>query len=366
MSTDAAHSLGDALGVDLAAAATPDEPVEVEPRLHALQVGAHTGVGAAVAGGAGLPPRRARHAGHRPGGRRGADLAARGRGDRGAARAARRRRPTAGSGTWSSSTARRRPRRCGCSPCPRRSPGTWSGCCRRSAALMRTLRPAAAAAAGMPLPVARGARRRCPAGTGRCVTSTPCSPVPRASVRLVLTPERVVIAEARRTLDVAAGCTGSPSTASSSTGSSPPRPPAWRRRGGARGTRRSEPAWTRWPSRSPGSRSLRAPYLAGEPIGADALDDAGRAHRGRRSTDGRPARRARTGPPRRDAGAPVRFRLRAEPAAAAGPRARGRPQAARRRAARVGGRPAPGAQPAGGAAAVCRPRRPRAGRRRCG
>ena len=44
MSTDAAHSLGDALDVDLTTAATWRETTEVEPGLHALAVGAHTAV----------------------------------------------------------------------------------------------------------------------------------------------------------------------------------------------------------------------------------------------------------------------------------------------------------------------------------
>jgi len=44
MSTDAAHSLGDALDVDLTTARTWRETTEVEPGLHALAVGAHTAV----------------------------------------------------------------------------------------------------------------------------------------------------------------------------------------------------------------------------------------------------------------------------------------------------------------------------------
>jgi arsenite/tail-anchored protein-transporting ATPase len=44
MSTDAAHSLGDALDVDLRTAQTWRETTRVEPKLHALAVGAHTAV----------------------------------------------------------------------------------------------------------------------------------------------------------------------------------------------------------------------------------------------------------------------------------------------------------------------------------
>ena len=41
MSTDAAHSLGDALDVDLRTATTWDDTHEVAPGLHAVAVGAH-------------------------------------------------------------------------------------------------------------------------------------------------------------------------------------------------------------------------------------------------------------------------------------------------------------------------------------
>ena len=55
-------------------------------------------------------------------------------------------------GTWSSSTARRPRRRCGCSRCPRPSAGTWSGCCRSSAGWSRLLKPVLTRAAGVPMP----------------------------------------------------------------------------------------------------------------------------------------------------------------------------------------------------------------------
>ena len=44
VSTDAAHSLGDAMEVGLATAPSWRDTTEVEPRLHALAVGPHTAV----------------------------------------------------------------------------------------------------------------------------------------------------------------------------------------------------------------------------------------------------------------------------------------------------------------------------------
>ena len=157
MSTDAAHSLGDALGVDLGGAAQRARPVEVEPGLSALQISPPHLLGESWRVVQDYLLVGARHPRHRPGGGRGADPAARGRGGRGAARAARRR-SSPGRGTSSSSTAPPPPRRCGCWPCPRRSPGTSSACCPAQRGLIRTLRPAAAAAAGVPAARARGRR----------------------------------------------------------------------------------------------------------------------------------------------------------------------------------------------------------------
>ena len=59
VSTDAAHSLGEALGVDLDAPRGAEQPVrEVEPGLYALQVSASSLGPAVVARGPGLPARR--------------------------------------------------------------------------------------------------------------------------------------------------------------------------------------------------------------------------------------------------------------------------------------------------------------------
>ena len=75
-------------------------------------------------------------AGRRPGRGRGADGHPGRRGGAGAARAAAAR-AARGTGTSSSSTARRPPRRCGCWRCPRRSAGTCSGSSRSSAGSSR-------------------------------------------------------------------------------------------------------------------------------------------------------------------------------------------------------------------------------------
>ncbi len=139
-------------------------------------------------------------AGRRRAGGRRADRAARRRGAARARRGAPARRDAGRGRSWSS-TAGRRPRRCGCSACPRRCRRTWNGCSRPTAAPCAGCSPASPAAGRDAQPAwdrtvdaldalaeqlqraARPARR--PATT---------------SIRLVLTPERVVAAETRRTL----------------------------------------------------------------------------------------------------------------------------------------------------------------------
>ena len=146
--------------------------------------------------------------------------------------------------------------------------------------LIRTLRPAAAAAAGRAAARRRGAvealRRLAPRTCARC---TRILPADRPRVRLVLTPERVVIAEARRTLTSlglygfavdavvvnrvfpdAAGAGGAPDPWRRGV----ERGPAARAGGGARVVR----GRCRWSAR---------PTWTAEPIGADALDDLYRA-----------------------------------------------------------------------------------------
>ena len=352
MSTDAAHSLGDALGVGLGGAGR----VEVEPRLTALQVSAQGRLGAQwrvvqdylleVLDTLGIDPVVAEELTSLPGAEEiAALLELRSRAD---------------SGEWDLIVV-------DCAPTaetlrllalPEALAWHLERLLPAQRGLMRTLRPAAAAAAGMPLPSPEVATTV--SGWYRQMRDVHALLTgPAASVRLVLTPERVVIAEARRTW-TSLGLYGFavdgvvvnrviPAAAG--------RGDAWRRSWNEAqqvGLDEVAESFAELPI-------VRVPYLAGEPIGPDALDDLAGRLSGRRADHGRPAGRSRAGPPRRAAGAPVRFGLRAEPAAAARQRARGRPQAARRRAARVGGGPSPSAQPAGGAAAVCRPRRPRPG-----
>ena len=112
------------------------------------------------------------------------------------------RRPGRGrsAGTSSSSTAPRPPRRCGCWRCPRRWAGTWTASCRWSAASSRPCKPVLSRAAGVPDARGLGLRRR---RSGCTPTSHEVQELltgKEASVRLVLTPEAVVVAEARRSL----------------------------------------------------------------------------------------------------------------------------------------------------------------------
>ncbi len=99
---------------------------------------------------------------------------------------------TSATGTRSSSTARRPPRPCGCSPCPRRSAGTSTRSCRPSggwrAACDRSRRCSAAPTRCHRRTV-RGARPLCEElASVRKLLADP----PVTSVRLVLTPEAVV------------------------------------------------------------------------------------------------------------------------------------------------------------------------------
>ena len=224
MSTDAAHSLGDALDVDLAPRAAPSsDDREVEPGLYALagQRAALAvrswrvvqdyllGVLAAVGVDAGR--------------RRGADLAARGRGGR-RARSSCAPRSSRGRGTSSSSTAPPPPRRCACWPCPRPSPGTSTACCPPSGGLLtrdcarRPPRPP-----GVPLPGAGGARRRAAAlaraPAARCsalLTGPTARPCASSSP-----PSGSSSPRARRTLDLAGAARVRRRRRSSSTGCSP-------------------------------------------------------------------------------------------------------------------------------------------------
>ena len=154
---------------------------------------------AVVGGHPALPALGARRRRGRPGRRRGAD---RDPGRRGGARAARAApaRALRRVGRRSSSTARRPPRPCGCSRCPRRSGWYMQRVLPVERRVVKALKPVLST--GPPacrcprtgLRRGRAAARRARRGARRC------SPGPDASVRLVLTPENVVLAEARRVL----------------------------------------------------------------------------------------------------------------------------------------------------------------------
>ena len=194
MSTDAAHSLSDALGRDLRAGA--GEPVAVEPRLDALQVVVPQGGDGSwrvvqdylldVLGSLDVDPVVAEELTSLPGAEEVTALLEL--------------RTRAGSDHWDLIVV-------DCAPTaetlrllalPEALAWHLERLVPAQRRLMRTLRPAAAAAAGLPLPDASVAA----AVTGwyhqmREVQALLTSPA--TSVRLVLTPERVVIAESRRT-----------------------------------------------------------------------------------------------------------------------------------------------------------------------
>ncbi len=278
MSTDAAHSLGDALGRDLHSGSggslgsgdqgAPGEPVLVEERLHALQVGAPHRLDPSwrlvqdyllqVLGTLGVDPVVAEELTSLPGAEEVAallELQAR-----------------VGSGAWDLVVV-------DCAPTaetlrllalPEALAWHLQRLLPAQRGLLRALRPAAAAAAGVPLPssdvagtVAGWSRRM------RDVQALLSGPT--ASVRLVLTPERVVIAEARRTWTslslfgfVVDGIVVNRVIPPVRGGRGDP----WRR------------AWTS--AQAAGLREVaesfagmpvvQVPYLDGEPVGPDALD----------------------------------------------------------------------------------------------
>jgi arsenite-transporting ATPase len=202
MSTDAAHSLGDALGVDLATAADNPDPVvdpvvEVEPGLYALQLSAAHSVRRSwrsvqdylltVLNSLGVDPVVAEEMTELPG----ADEIV----------ALLELRAQVESGPWDLVIV-------DCAPTAETlrllalpEALTWhlERLMPAQRGLLRRLRPAAAAAAGLPLPAAQvleSLRRwREALQDIRSILTAETT-----SVRLVLTPERVVIAESRRTL----------------------------------------------------------------------------------------------------------------------------------------------------------------------
>ncbi len=265
VSTDAAHSLGDALDVDLRTAATWRDTHEVEPGLHALAVGAHTAVEAdwevvrayllGVLDALGVDPVVADELTSLPGAEEVAALAALAH--------------QAEDGGWDLVVV-------DCAPTaetlrllalPEVLGWHLDRLLPAQRRLLTVLRPAATAAAGIPTPgpevvgVLR-AWRDLMTGVRTLLTS------PRASVRLVTTPERVVIAESRRVL-TSLSLHGYAVDAVVVNRLLPPAP-------------EGDPWRTAWESaQASGLEQVResflgiplmtAPYLAGEPIGTDAL-----------------------------------------------------------------------------------------------
>lgn len=197
MSTDAAHSLGDCLGVDLETADNPDPVVEVEPGLYALQLSASHSVRRSwrsvqdylltVLNTLGVDPVVAEEMTELPG----ADEIV----------ALLELRAQVESGPWDLVIV-------DCAPTAETlrllalpEALTWhlERLMPAQRGLLQRLRPAAAAAAGLPLPameVVESLRRwREALGDIQSILTADTT-----SVRLVLTPERVVIAESRRTL----------------------------------------------------------------------------------------------------------------------------------------------------------------------
>ena len=269
MSTDAAHSLGDALDVELTTAATWRETTEVEPVLHALAVGAHTAVEAdwqvvrdyllGVLDAMGVDAVVADELTSLPGAEEVTALAALAH--------------QAESGDWDLVVV-------DCAPTaetlrllalPEVLGWHLDRLLPAQRRLLTVLRPAASAATGVPVPgpevlLVLRAWRELMVGVRTLLTSS------RASVRVVLTPERVVIAESRRVL-TSLSLHGYAVDAVVVNRVLPAAPPGdvdpWRT------------AWTS--AQAAGLDQVResflgipllcAPYLAGEPIGADALDD---------------------------------------------------------------------------------------------
>ena len=281
MSTDAAHSLGDALDVDLRTARTWDDTHEVAPGLHALAVGAHTAVEAdwqvvrdyllGVLDAMGVDPVVADELTSLPGAEEVTALAA-------LALQAQR-------GQWDLVVV-------DCAPTaetlrllalPEVLGWHLDRLLPAQRRLLTVLRPAASAATGMPVPgpevlLVLRAWRDLMVEVRSLLTS------PRASVRVVLTPERVVIAESRRVL-TSLSLHGYAVDAvvvnrvlpASSPGDTDPWRTAWTT-AQASGLERVRESFR-------GIPVLCAPYLAGEPIGIEALD----ALAASTTSDGRPA-----------------------------------------------------------------------------
>ena len=296
MSTDAAHSLGDTLGVGLGGPSA-GLPVEVEPGLSALQVSPPHLRGESwrvvqdyllsLLGTLGIDPVVAEELTWLPGAEEVAALLEL--------------RAQVESGPWDLVVV-------DCAPTaetlrllalPEALAWHLDRLLPAQRGLIRTLRPAAAAAAGMPLPdvevveAVTGWQRQM-RRVQRILTGD------QTSVRLVLTPERVVIAESRRTWtslslygfvvdavvvnrlfpDAGASAPGGPGggAPAASTGTEPD---AWRASWNA--AQRTGLVEVR--ESFAGLPVVLTPYLSAEPIGADALANLAEAQYGDDATD---------------------------------------------------------------------------------
>lgn len=265
MSTDVAHSLGDALEVDLRTSPTWEQTLQVEERLHAQAVGARTSVAAdwgtlrdyllTVLDSVGVDPVVAEEFTALPGADEISALLTLGH--------------HATSGEWDVIIV-------DCAPTaetlrllalPEVLGWHLDRLMPAQRRLLTAMRPAAAAAAGLPMP--NGAVldvvatwRAHMADIRTMLTSE------RASVRIVLTPENVVIAEARRIL-TSLSLHGYAVDAVVVNRVIPVDDDPWR---AAWNTAQAAGITTITESFH-GTPVLTAPYLAGEPTGADALAD---------------------------------------------------------------------------------------------
>ncbi|KQU70327.1 ArsA family ATPase [Phycicoccus sp. Root101] len=280
MSTDAAHSLGDALGVPLGAAEA-GQPVEVEPGLSALQISPPHLLGESwrvvqdyllsVLGTLGIDTVVAEELTRLPGAEEVAALLEM--------------RAQVDSGPWDLVVV-------DCAPTaetlrllalPEALAWHLDRLLPAQRGLIRTLRPAAAAAAGVPLPApevieAVTGWQRQMRQVHRILTGE------ETSVRLVLTPERVVIAESRRTwtslslygfvVDAVVVNRVFPDAGVPEPTSTDTVPDPWRS-----GWNTAQQAGLVEVRESfAGLPVVVAPYLAAEPIGVEALAALGRSH----------------------------------------------------------------------------------------
>ena len=279
MSTDAAHSLGDALGVDLGGASS-GAPVDVEPGLSALQISPPHLLGESwrvvqdyllsVLDTVGIDPVVAEELTRLPGAEEIAALLEL--------------RAQVESGPWDLVVV-------DCAPTaetlrllalPEALAWHLERLLPAQRGLIRTLRPAAAAAAGVPLPdvavveAVTGWHRQM-RQVHRILTGD------QTSVRLVLTPERVVIAESRRTwtslsldgfvVDAVVVNRVFPDAAAEA---GPHTPDAWRSSWNAA----QQEGLVEVRESFAGLPVIVTPYLPSEPIGADALADLAAAQEG--------------------------------------------------------------------------------------